>query len=315
MERPRHRTTLLLFAATAVYIVLQFIWWAYLLVRKDREMDQLIEAFQLRPEGPAYAEGHTRRTLWMVAGEGSVFLVLVLVAMYLTYRAVRRDLELARMQHNFLLAVTHELRTPIASLKLQLQTLRRKGLSEQQQLELREDALEDVDRLGSLTETLLTAARLEAGRPDLRPEPTDLAGLVRGEVERAARQGADIRIMAPDGLQATVDPEAVRTVLGNLLDNALKYGPPEGPVEVSLSVSGERADLMVSDRGPGVPAGEREAIFGRFHRGGEEETRRTKGTGLGLYLVRRTLQAMGGEVTVRDRPGGGAIFAASFPLA
>ena len=313
MDRPRQRTTLLLFAATAVYIVLQFIWWAYLLVRKDRELDQLIEAFQLHPEGPAFSAGHTRRTLWMVAGEGSVFLVLVLVAMYLTYRAVRRDLELARMQHNFLLAVTHELRTPIASLKLQLQTLRRKGLTEQQEQDLRQDALQDVERLGSLTETLLNAARLEAGT-DLQPEPTNLAGLVRTEVERTARHGADIWIEAPDDLQATVDPEAVRTVLGNLLDNALKYGPPDGPVEVSLSSSGDRAHLQVSDRGPGVPAREREAIFGRFHRGEEEETRRTKGTGLGLYLVRRTLQAMGGDVTVRDRPGGGAIFAASFPL-
>ncbi|HOP42542.1 MAG TPA: HAMP domain-containing sensor histidine kinase [Flavobacteriales bacterium] len=304
----RHRATLLLFGATALYIVLQFIWWAYLLVRKDREMEALITAFELR------TEGHVRDTFWMVVGEGSVFLLLVLVAMYLTFRAVRRDLELARMQHNFLLAVTHELRTPIASLKLQLQTLERAGLSARQRDELREDALEDVDRLGRLTETLLSAARLESGRHDLRPGPLDLVELVRAEMDRAARHGARLELKAPERLPARVDPEAMRMVVGNLLDNALKYGPADGPVDVSLDLSDNGATLVVADRGPGVPASERQVIFRRFHRGGDEETRRTKGTGLGLYLVGRTLEAMGGSVLVGDRPGGGAIFTATFPI-
>ncbi|MCA9003245.1 MAG: hypothetical protein KDB61_15080 [Planctomycetes bacterium] len=298
---------MLLFGATALYIVLQFIWWAYLLVRKDREMEALITAFDLR------TEGHVRDTFWMVVGEGSVFLLLVLVAMYLTFRAVRRDLELARMQHNFLLAVTHELRTPIAALKLQLQTMKRTGLKAEQQEDLREGALEDVDRLGRLTETLLSAARLEAGRPDLGPVSLDLVALVRAEMDRAARHGARLALRAPAEMPARVDPEAMRMVVGNLLDNALKYGPADGPVDITLDLSDNEVKLAVADRGPGVPASERQAIFGRFHRGGEEETRNTKGTGLGLYLVRRTLEAMGGSVRVGDRPEGGAIFTASFP--
>src|SRR5262245_48646107 len=109
----RQRRTLWMFVALAIYIVLQSAWWAWLLVNKDRELEQLITAFELRPEEAGVAEVHVSRTFWMVAGEGVVVVALLLVALWIIYRIVREELRTARRQHDLMIAVSHELRTPV----------------------------------------------------------------------------------------------------------------------------------------------------------------------------------------------------------
>ena len=309
------RRTALLFGATAVYIILQFVWWAYLLVQKDREMEALVEAFDLRPSYPGELPGHADRTLWMVVGEGTVFLIILLVALFLLFRGVQQEIRYARQQRNFLLAITHELRTPVAAVKLQLQTLRRKGLSDELRSELQERALDDVDRLGILTEKLLLASRMEERAFPLNLAEVDLVPLTRDLVEQAQRTfaaGHVLALEAPAQALLRTDATAYRTVLENLLENASKYAPVGSRITVRVAQEADRTVLSVADEGPGIPLAERERIFDRFHRSGDEQVRTTKGTGLGLYIVKRLMEALGGRISVREAPSHGSIFVAEF---
>jgi signal transduction histidine kinase len=315
MQDKSHRRTILLFGALAAYIILQFVWWGVLLLRKDREVSRLaleVQALGGEPGAPLDAD----RGLRMVLGEGIVFLVLLLVVLYLTFRAIRRDLERTRAQRNFLMAVTHELRTPIAAIKLQLQTLERPVLDEVQQRTLRQQALQEADRLAHLTDKVLLAASAEDGILDMDRSNVDVMHLMQGVMERARAQVAPrhhLELKGPDVLHVHSDPQALRSIADNLIENASKYAPEGTTITVEVIQGREGWRLVVADEGPGVPAAEQTRIFDKFYRSGNEETRRAKGTGLGLYIVQRLAQRLGGQVTVKDRHPSGAIFAASFP--
>ena len=214
------------------------------------------------------------------------------------------------------MAVTHELRTPIAAIKLQLQTLHRQGLSEMQRETLRGDALAEADRLAHLTDKVLLATSAEDGVLDLDLAEVDVMALMRSVVDRARAHVAPdhhITLNGPEKLMVQADAQALRSIADNLIENAAKYSPSGTTIAVEVLKGPEGWRFLVSDEGPGVPADERGRIFEIFHRSGNEETRQTKGTGLGLYIVQRLAQRMGGHVSVKDRAPKGAIFAVSFP--
>ena len=318
MNSPIHRRTLVLFSVIAAYVLLQFLWWAYLLISKDNELQLLLG--QLQALGVTSTISHARpdRTFWMVIGEGAVFVTLLLLALWLTYRTVKHELGLARQQRNFLLAASHELRTPIAGLKLHLQTMQRRSLDPGQQATMIDHALGEVDRLGALAEKILLAMRLEEVQLPLQRSNTDLSALTHELVERARGSYARkhrIELVAPPSLIASTDADAYRTILGNLLENACKYTPADTRVEVMLQqvTTSRQIILEVSDQGPGVPLEDRVHLFERFFRGGNEETRQAKGTGLGLYIVHRLTATLGGTVSFRPGLSGGAIFAVVIP--
>jgi signal transduction histidine kinase len=316
MNTQANRGPVILFGVVALYVVLQFSWWAWLLVQRSAEVEALQQ--QLMQEGvqpvvPLRVSGGAH---WMVFGEGGVFLVLVLVALWLTYRTVRHEWALARQQRDFLLAASHELRTPLAACKLHLQTAQRAALDADQRKALLGSAIAEIDRLHQLAEKILLATRLDQSGPALHLEPCDVAGLVRATVDHAERtyaHGHALRAHVPGSLVFHADTAALRSVVDNLLENACKYSPPATPVDIRLNDLGTGLELLVEDRGPGVPSGERSAIFRKFHRSGAEETRAAKGTGLGLFIVRRLIEAHGGTVSCRERPGGGATFVATIP--
>lgn len=319
-ERPSRdvsgRTPVLLFALVALYIVLQFSWWAWLLISKDREVWRLQQ--QVLNDGgmPTVPVRDPGRTVWMVAGEGGVFLLLVLLALWIIFRTVRHELALARQQKDFLLAASHELRTPIAGLKLHLQTLQRSGLGEATRNELAALARVETDRLQGLTEKILLATRLDEGHIPLTLSEVDAMSILQAVCTTARGtygQRHVVTCSAPANMDVRSDAQALRSIMENLVENACKYAPAGTHV---VSVIEERADhweLTVADEGPGVPEQERALIFRKFQRGGNEETRHTKGTGLGLYIAQRLANALGGRVEYRERPGGGSIFAATFP--
>lgn len=309
------RRTYLLFAGLTAYVLLQFLWWAVLLVRKENEMAQL--AMQVKVLG-----GETdhpldaSRALRMIVGEGSVFLILLLGLLFLTFRGIRRDLALARTQRNFLMAVTHELRTPIAAIKLQLQTLRRPALTAEQREGLHNQALSEADRLSELADKVLLATSTEEGVLALELNEVDVMDLFQGVVDRARAQIAPhhtVHLHGPDSLVAHSDAQALRSIADNLIENAAKYAPEGTPITVEVVKGPEGWRFTVSDEGPGIPLDERGRIFERFFRGGTEETRKAKGTGLGLYIVQRLVHRLGGDVHYKPRSPHGAIFAASFP--
>ena len=309
------RRTLWLFGALVLYAAAQSIWWAVLLLRRDKEIQALQGDLADPVEAADQAADGMRRAL-MVLGEAGVFLLLLLALLVLVYRSVQRDLRLAAAQRNFLLAVTHELRSPIAAIKLQLSTLARSELDAAQRDELRHGALEEVDRLAALTDKVLQATAAEEGSMALRIEQVDVMHIVRNVVERACAHTAryhDLKAVGPESLVVSMDVHALRSIAENLIENAAKYAPKGTRIDVAVRSLGTSWELSVSDEGPGVPVEERERIFERFHRAGSEEVRAAQGTGLGLYIVRRLAQRLGGSVEVRARAPKGSIFAASFP--
>lgn len=249
--------------------------------------------------------------LWMVAGEGSVFLVLLIFGILKTRQSFKKEVLLANQQKNFLLSITHELKSPIASVKLYLQTLGKRKLDEDKQREIVTKALTETDRLHSLVENLLLATKVDRG--DYTPyfEDVDLSGLVANSIEKlqAELQGkASVKGDIGAGVNIKGDRLALESIIQNLVENAAKYGG--GGVEIAVSLARDKNDILlkVADNGPGIPEMEKLKVFNKFYRIGNEETRKTKGTGLGLYIVKSLVEKHNGKITVKDNQPGGAVF-------
>lgn len=310
-----HRRTYLLFGSLTAYILLQFTWWAVLLVRKENELAQLAMEVKLLGGQPDHPMNDSR-AFRMIVGEGSVFLLFLLLVLFLTFRAIRRDLAMARTQRNFLMAVTHELRTPIAAIKLQLQTLSRSGIDAHQREVLRNQALVEAERLNVLADKVLLANSTDEGVLAMDLKEQDVMELMRNVVERARMQIApdhQVELIGPERFTALTDAQALRSIADNLIENASKYAPEGTRIGIEIIKGREGWRMVVSDEGPGIAPEDEPRIFERFYRGGNEETRQAKGTGLGLYIVQRLAQRLGGEVLVRKAVPHGAIFAVSFP--
>lgn len=251
--------------------------------------------------------GHAPRGLfWVMLLAGSVLLIAVLagVIAYLTLSV--KAFNLNRRQSNFIDAVTHELKSPIASLKLYLQTMTRHSVSIEQQAEFHKFMLDDVERLDSLINHLLEAARIERGAASEDAIELNLAEILY-QVSAAAcvrykLPTETVSIECPETL-LTAPPIQVEMLFRNLVDNAIKYGgtPPRVRITAHMAErsSGE-VTVSVCDNGPGIPANLRRKVFGRFVRFGNELQRSKPGTGLGLYLVRNVTHALGGRINIGD---------------
>lgn len=221
---------------------------------------------------------------------------------------------------DFLATVSHELRTPLTPIKGFLQTLvqRDNEFNEAQRHHIYEVMLREEQRLERLVHQLLQATSLEHAERVLGPVALEWTAIVLREVDELRRQdpARDVVVDFPDELPRVVADEQLGTqALTNLLSNAVKYSPPGSKVAVKVAVDGERVVTSVSDDGPGVAVADRERVFDKFTRLGDHLTRPQQGVGLGLYIVRRSVEAMGGTVWVDDAPSGGASFTFSLPLA
>ncbi|MCZ7527459.1 MAG: HAMP domain-containing histidine kinase [Acidimicrobiia bacterium] len=207
------------------------------------------------------------------------------------------------MKTQFVASVSHELRTPLTSIRGAVTASRRCG-DQAQRDELLDVIERQAHRLSMMVEEMLTSARIERESKVPLLRRLDLAALVRLVALDSQVAGRPVTVRAPDRCEVRADPEALRRIVGNLIENAHKYG--EAPIRVSLEQSGDQVVLSVVDSGPGVPASERQQIFERFFRA--ERTKNQPGLGLGLPIVRGLVDALGGRVWVEDAPGGGAAF-------
>jgi signal transduction histidine kinase len=230
---------------------------------------------------------------------------------------LRRQRALARLRGDFVAGVSHELRTPLAQIQLFAELLETDRLRPDQRERSVRVIREEARRLTYLVENVLRFSGAERGAARILPEPTDLAPAVRDVVESfaplARSRDATLEVSLAEGLRAPVDRSALRQVLLNLLDNAVKYGPRGQRVRVRLAAQGRGVQLSVSDEGPGVPPAERERIWQPYRRLRRDAESAAGGSGIGLSVVRDLVELHGGEVAVGDAPGGGARFEVWLP--
>jgi signal transduction histidine kinase len=268
-------------------------------------------------ENASQSDASPRRSLllWVAA----VLTVIWFTGAAFILRAIRREARVAQLQSDFVAAVSHEFRSPLSSLCQISEMLSGDRLNYD---DMRRQAYgvlaRESERLRRLVEELLDFQRLEAGAVVCHFEQIDLSALLRSIVSdfqyRVAAEGFLIELRAPDdAVRVRADREALSRAITNLLDNAVKYSPEHRTVWVELASIHARVSIVVQDRGLGIPAGEQRRIFDRFVRGAESKARRIKGTGIGLAIVRRIVEAHGGEILLTSQPGKGSRFTISIP--
>ena len=286
------------------------------------DLDFANGSFTVSPRAFVEIEREHARRLRQYLWEGSFFLVVLGACMAVISRTLAEEAQLRLRQQNFIAAVTHELKSPIASLQLAAETiaLRRPEPAKLDALVKRMRG--DIRRLEEMVGRILDTATLEAGRPHLRKErlPLDrlVAGVAEEFAERAADHGVRFAQQIPAGLEIAADPAAANTVLRNLIDNALRSSTAAGSHEIRLvgRAHGGFVELAVADDGVGFDPALAEKLFEKFYRPGDELRRTSKGTGLGLYVVRRFVELERGWVTAASPgPGCGATFTAAWPAA
>ena len=272
-----------------------------------------------------FARQQARTTIF-----GSLIAVAVaaaLIGFVSARRAFLRQQQLSEMKSNFVSSVSHELRAPIASVRLMAESLERGKIGEPaKQREYFRFIVQECRRLGTLIENVLDFARIEQGRKQYEFEPVDVTALVQQTVKlmepAALERGVKLETNLADLLTSTLashpslDSSAIQQALINLLDNALKHSPPGSAVTVALEFIPHTSSLILSvaDHGPGIPSDEHEKIFERFYRRGSELRRETPGVGIGLSIVKHIVEAHGGRVRVESDVGKGSRFLIELPL-
>ena len=301
------------------YVLVQFAWWAYMLVNLNAEIytlrREMLVLSELAAPEQLIQKGQLDEKLtlqiWMVLGEGTVFIFILLLGFWAVRRSMAKELHVAEQQKNFLLSVTHELKSPLAAIKLQLQTLHTRNIPEEKRTQLYIRALVDTDRLENLVENLLLVNKVESGGLPLNKENVNLSQLLQKQMEAAYPKQLEegkLQLHIDADIETSIDKMAFHSMSTNLVDNAIKYGGA-GIITVQLRVGEEKEiEFSVTDEGEGIPSSERKKIFERFYRRGSENVRQTKGTGIGLYLVKLLVQAHGGTISIVDNSPTGAKF-------
>jgi signal transduction histidine kinase len=248
-------------------------------------------------------------------GEGATFLIVIFIGAIIVYTSFVRRISLSRQQNNFMLSVTHELKSPIAAMKLNLQTLEKHQLDEDKVKQLLGRCIKESNRLNDLCNNLLFASQLEGRRYKFVRESFDLSALVEDIVEDyAMRYPRKFEQDIVPGCRITGDKVMLHMAISNLVENAVKYTPEDKPINITLYTKNNSAYLSVMDEGAGIPDSEKKKIFNKFYRVGNEESRKSKGTGLGLYLTNKILLQHRGRIIVKNNTPSGSVFEICLPV-
>ena len=329
-SRKRLRRTTFIYWMLLLYIIAALVWWFISLSHQNSVMRDFEISILRSKTDPATSSGlyqeefnkitnEYKRNRSKYIGEGSIFFLLILVGASFVYRSIRRQLTIQQQQQNFMMAVTHELKTPISVAKLNLETLQKYQLDPEKQKKLIRNTIDETTRLDFLASNILISSQLESNRYHSSKEELDLSSLTKDCIQDFRNRFPE-RILRED-IEADADvkgdPLLLQMMINNLLENALKYSAKENPVSVSLKKyrsgnSVNAVELQVKDEGPGIPAEEKKKIFSKFYRIGNEATRKTQGTGLGLYLCSKIARDHNADISVTDNKPRGSNFTVTF---
>ncbi len=304
-----------------IYVVAALIWWFIALNLQNRQMTEYKLNLLNRDDG-AYLLKEAKifnerdRMTRAYISEGLVFLSVIGVGAIFLYGAIIRQMRIQRQQQNFMMAITHELKTPISIARLNMETLQKHALDDAKKEKILKSSLQEINRLNALTGNILVSAQLEGGSYRFNKEELDFSQVVadccQDFMNRFPNRPWKNDLEA--GLFISGDPLLMPILVNNLIENAVKYSPPEASVSVVLKTEGQQGVLEVRDEGPGIPKKEQKRIFKKFYRVGNEDTRTAKGTGLGLYLCRKITQDHNMRLQVSDNQPRGSIFTVRFNL-
>ncbi len=302
-----------------VYIIAALVWWFIELNNQNHQM-ATITTYQILKDNPGYYDEvakvkqiEKRKTAQYI-GEGAVFLLVIIAGAVYVFRAVRRQLKLGQQQQNFMMAITHELKTPITIAKLNLETLQKRKLDESQSQKLIHNTIQEANRLNALCNNLLLVAQLEDSKYHITEEAINFSELIAGCVD-------DFKMRYPDRIYITSLAENIfingdRTMLqmavNNLIDNASKYADKAAIVNVSVQQELKKIKFTVADNGKGIADEDKTKIFEKFYRVGNKATKEAKGTGLGLYLSKKIAEQHHAVISITDNVPQGSIFTIIF---
>ncbi len=312
------RTTFIFFVLVC-YVVLQFLWWEVLLVKQSNQLvteKQNLVALSSTNNTSVIneiklLENKKQQRMYMIVGEGTVFLLILLFGIYQVQKSIKKEGRLNEQQTNFLLSVSHELKTPIAASKLQIQTLLKHELTRPQQLQLLSNALQETNRLHKLVENVLLANQIENENLTLHTEKLNLSNLIAETIERYFKlelQQQQIIINVMPNVFCEIDKDLFPSVIINLIENALKYTSEQPKISVTLTEINNQIVFQIADNGCGILDVDKQFIFDKFYRIGSEATRKTKGTGLGLFIVKYICNLHKAKINVISNSPAGTIF-------
>jgi K+-sensing histidine kinase KdpD len=252
----------------------------------------------------------------MIIGEGLVFLAILIFGIIYIKNNIKKELEFSKNQNNFLLSVTHELKTPIAGMKLFLQTLKKHNIEKEKKDEIIHKALQQNQQLEILIDNILNAASLESKKFIPRKELINVSILLNNISERYIKQYSNIifKIEIQNNIYTLIDPFIFETIINNLIENAIKYGNKDNVINIILEKKYNNLIIKVKDRGNGIPNHQIKNIFKKFYRIENEDTRTQKGSGLGLFIVNEFIKLHGGRIMYYNNSPKGAVFEISFKI-
>lgn len=326
-SRKRLKGFTIIYALLLLYVIAALIWWFISLSNQNNAMRNLNVArltitidslkaptiFQsdLKKINAEYKINKTK-----YIGEGSIFLLFILIGAAFLYRAVRRQFNMQLQQQNFMMAVTHELKTPISVARLNLETLQKYKLETEKQKKLIRMTLQETSRLDFLTNNILIASQLDGGGYKSSKEELDLSDLFIDCINKFKSRYPDRALFEQieTGADVKGDPLLLQMLINNLLENANKYSSKDAPIKAILQKANLTVMLSIIDEGIGIADGEKKKIFRKFYRIGNENTRKTQGTGLGLYLCRKIARDHNADIVVTNNIPHGSNFAVTLPL-
>ena len=284
----------------AFYVLLQFVWWGYQIIDLGALADQ--------------SQEDTSRRIIMIIGEGGVFILILMAGFWKIQQSIAKEIQLSQRQNNFMLSVTHELKTPLTSIQLALQTLKKRNLKAEDQADLIAKALGANQRLSSLIDNIINASRLESNdftpRLEIFPLKTFLQNKA-SELKTTHKQASIILNCAVEIMHA--DAYMLETIFNNLLENAIKYSGDNPKLEILVKQNGKFTEIIISDQGTGITAEEKQQIFKKFYRVGSEISRSQKGSGLGLFITSEFIQLHKGRIKCENNKPAGTKFIIELP--
>jgi two-component system, OmpR family, sensor histidine kinase CiaH len=321
VRQKKLNTIFIIYWILLAYIVAALVWWFVALNTQNKQM-AVYKTQQLNTNSSTYItnveqiQNQQKRKTIQYLGEGVTFFLLILAGAIFIFRAVRKQLRFNQEQQHFMMALTHELKTPIAVATLNLETLQKRKLEETQQHRLIQNTLQEANRLNTLCNNMLLSSQIDAANYSLTNEDVNFSELVETSVAEYKNRFSSYQFITAIAQNNFVlgDRMLLQIAVNNLMDNAIKYSPKASEIKINLFSQGNQTILQVIDAGKGISNEDKQKVFEKFYRAGNAATKGAKGTGLGLYLTKNIIGKHKGNISVTDNTPNGSIFELKLPL-